>query len=326
MTETIPTAADYDAALHGVALAEEHNAGRILMRGRDRAALLHRLSTNDILRLQPGHGTRTVLTTPIGRIIDLLTVYALDDALLLVTGPEQGGPVWAHLKKNIFFQDQVTLEAAGRAYGQLALYGPAAAHTLARLGAPDLSTLPLHQHRTVTLAGATVIVSARLPIGGPSFTLLVPAAQVEAVHAALAQQGTALLDTATFDVLRVEAGYPATGHELSTEYIPLETGLADAVSFTKGCYVGQEIIARMESRGRLAKRLMGLRLSAPTAATAKLDVAGQEAGDLTSAVISPRYGPIALAYVRSAHAAPGTVVGIAGSGARGTVVELPFSE
>lgn len=71
---------------------------------------------------------------------------------------------------------------------------------------------------------------------------------------------------------------------------------------------------------------MGLRLSAPTAATAKLDVAGQEAGDLTSVVISPRYGPIALAYVRSAHAAPGTVVGIAGSGARGTVVELPFSE
>src|SRR6266498_2593468 len=87
----------YGAALEAAALHEEASAGRIFMRGRDRAALLHRLSTNDIERLRPGQGTRTVLTTPIGRIIDLLTVHALDDGLLLVTGPGQGGPVWSHL-------------------------------------------------------------------------------------------------------------------------------------------------------------------------------------------------------------------------------------
>jgi aminomethyltransferase len=132
------------------------------------------------------------------------------------------------------------------------------------------------------------------------------------------------LDEASFDILRVERGYGAFGRELSQEYIPLETGLLDAVSFTKGCYVGQEIIARMESRNRLAKQLRGLRLSRPAAAPGKLDVDGKEAGDLTSAVVSPRFGPIALAYVRSAHAAPGGVVGIAGSDARGEVVELPF--
>ena len=90
MTETIPTAADYDAALHGVALAEEHNAGRILMRGRDRAALLHRLSTNDILRLQPGHGTRTVLTTPtnggMDRTIDVRSLVAGHYTVILRSG------------------------------------------------------------------------------------------------------------------------------------------------------------------------------------------------------------------------------------------------
>jgi aminomethyltransferase len=339
---TIDAPAPYRAALAGAALHDEGPAARIFMRGRDRAALLHRLSTNDIERLRPGQGARTVLTTPIGRIIDLLTVHALDDALLIVGGPGLGGPVWAHLKKNIFFQDQVTLEAAGRTHGQLALYGPAAAGLLAGLAGTDLPELPIHHTATVELAGEPVLIAARPPIGGPSFTLYPPAERLEAVRAALLAAGAAALDDATLDILRVEQGYAATGRELGQEYIPLETGLLDAVSFTKGCYVGQEIIARMESRGRLAKILRGLRLSADEGQTTKdeelssfvlrpsslvfptkLEVEGKEAGDLTSAVVSPRFGPIALAYVRSAHAEPGTLVGI-GGGQSAEVVELPF--
>lgn len=219
MTQIFSTSTAYDAALHGAALAEEHSAGRILMRGRDRAALLHRLSTNDIQRLRPGQGARTVLTTPIGRIIDLLTIHALDDALLVATGPGQGGAVWAHLKKNIFFQDQVTLEAAGRAYGQLALYGLQAAALLEQLGGADMSALPLFHQRTLTLAGAPVIVASRQPIGGPSLTLYVPSAQLDDVGAALETAGAATLDPAALDVLRVEAGLPATGRELSTAQV-----------------------------------------------------------------------------------------------------------
>jgi len=326
-TTNIDAPPAYRAALEGAALYDASSAGRIFMRGRDRAALLHRLSTNDIERLRPGQGARTVLTTPIGRIIDLLTVHALDDALLLVAGPDQGGPVWSHLKKNIFFNDQATLEAAGRSHGQLALYGPAAARVLAALSGADLGELPLHHTTTIELAGGPVLVAARPFIGGPSFTLYPPAERLGALRAALATAGAMPLDDATHDILRVEQGYPATGRELSQEYIPLETGLLDAVSFTKGCYVGQEIIARMESRGRLAKRLMGLRFPAGdtrAAAPAKLSVDGKEAGDLTSAVLSPRFGPIALAYVRTAYAEPGVAVGIAGTEARGEVVELPF--
>ena len=325
MTQTIDIASDaYHAALEGAALHDEASAGRIFLRGRDRAALLHRLSTNDIERLRPGQGARTVLTTPIGRIIDLLTAHALDDALLLVTGPGQGGLVWSHLKKNIFFNDQATLESAGRSHGQLALYGPSAAVLLSELSGMARGELPLDHTTTVELAGGPVLVAARLPIGGPSFTLYPPAERLEAVRGVLSTAGAMLLDDATLDVLRIEQGYGATGHELGQEYIPLETGLLDAVSFTKGCYVGQEIIARMESRGRLAKQLRGLRLSAPAAAPAKLEVGGKEAGDLTSVALSPRFGPIALAYVRTAHAEPGTAVGITGSDARGEVVEPPF--
>jgi folate-binding protein YgfZ len=345
MTQTLDIAPPaYRAALEGAAFADEAARGRIFMRGPDRAALLQRLSTADIERLQPGQGIRTVLTTPIGRIIDLLSVHALPDALLLATSPGQGGAVWSHLKKNIFFQDQATLEAAGRSHGQLALYGPAAAALLDNLAGATLSDLRPHHTRTLAVAGAELLVAARDPIGGPSYSLYVPADQLETVRGALVAAGAATLDDDALEILRVEQGYGAPGRELSQEYIPLETGLLDAISFTKGCYVGQEIIARMESRGRLAKMLRGLKLStkderpmtndpetdslvrglSSSAFPIKLEVNGKEAGDLTSVVISPRFGPIALAYVRSAHAEPGTRVGIAGMDLHGEVVELPF--
>jgi aminomethyltransferase len=345
MAEVLDTTTPgYHAALSGAAFADEGSAGRVFMRGKDRAALLQRLSSNDIARLSPGQGARTVLTTPIGRIIDVLTVHVLEDALLIVSSPGQGGPVWAHLKKNIFFNDQVALEAAGRSHGQLALYGSTAAELLEHASGADLSQLRPHHTATIELAGAQMLTARRQPIGGASFTLYPPAEQLAAVRDALVAFGAVQLDADTLDVLRVEQGYGAFGRELSQEYIPLETGLLDAVSFTKGCYVGQEIIARMESRGRLAKVLRGLKLTtndegrttndgevAPLVfghssfvTPMKLEVDGKEAGDLTSVVVSPRFGPIGLAYVRSAHATPGVSVGIAGTQLCGEVVELPF--
>ena len=313
----------YASALERAVIADERTAGRIFMRGRDRAALLHRLSTNDIERLKPGEGTLTVLTTPIGRIIDLLTVHALNDALLIVTSPDQGPPVFGHLRRNIFFNDQVTLDAAGRTHAQLALYGPQAARLIAELTGAAID-LPLHGITTTVIAGVRLLIARRKPIGGDSFTLYIPSDGYDAVYAALLTSATPI-DSDTLDVLRIEQGYGAFGRELSQEYIPLETGLLDAVSFSKGCYVGQEIIARMESRGRLAKRLCGLQLNQPVTPPAKLVCDGRDAGDLTSAAVSPRFGPIALAYVRTAYAEPGTVVGVEGTGVTGTVVELPFA-
>jgi aminomethyltransferase len=330
MTDSLATAStDYQAALKGAALYDESSAGRIFMRGRDRADLLHRLSSGDILRLRTGQGTRSVLTTPIGRIVDLLTVHALEDALLIGTSPGQGSTVFGHLKKNIFFNDQVTLEPAGRSYGQLALFGPAARELLGQVAGAALGDLPPHQVAPIELVGAQALVASRLPLGGPSYTLYIPAGELEAVREVLLAAGAVPLGAESFDTLRVERGYAAFGRELSQEYIPLETGLLDAVSFTKGCYVGQEIIARMESRNRLAKQLRGLKVTSQSPISdlqlpAKLDVGGKEAGDLTSVVVSPRFGPIALAYVRSAHAEPGSIVGIAGTSLAGEVVELPF--
>lgn len=320
------------AVLAGAYLRAEPDAGRILMRGRDRAALLHRLTTNDIERLRPGQGLASVLTSPIGRIIDVLFVYALDDMLLIVTSQGQGPAVFSHLRKNIFFNDQVTLEAAGRSYAQYALYGSQAATLLEQLSGCALHDLQLHHTRTFPIADGMVILARRPDMGGLSYTLYVPVAQAEALEGMLATAGFAPLDDTSYELARIEQGLPIYGHELSLDYIPLETGLWDAISFTKGCYVGQEIIARMESRNRLAKQLRGLRLSAMVNAPATLyaeqqhatQATAKDAGMITSAVLSPHYGPIALAYVRSAHVACGTQLFVAGSDVVAEVVDLPF--
>jgi aminomethyltransferase len=345
-------AAEYEAVRNDVALFDASAAGRFWMRDRDRAALLHRLSTNNIEALQPGQGCQTVLTNHNGRIIDLLTVHRIDEQLLITTSPQQRDAVFNLVRKNIFFNDKVKLEAASDKLGQFHLYGPRSAALLHTISGASVDDLPLHDIRVAEFNGMFLWIARIKPLGSDasptpdaaqsgarvatSFALYVPVETLAEVWDALCAAGAQPLGAAAYDILRVEAGQGAFGRELSLEYIPLETGLWDAISFTKGCYVGQEIIARMESRNRLAKQLRGLKLTVAEEAAdeqslaelqlpAKLDVEGKESGDLTSVVHSPRFGPIALAYVRTAHAAPGTIVGIAGSTMIGEVVELPFA-
>lgn len=316
--------AEYAATQSGAALMALTHAGRVWMTDRDRAALLHRLSTNEIEQLQPGQGTQTVVTNHNGRIIDLLTVHAFPERLLLVTSPFQGPALLTLLRRNIFFNDKVKLEDASASLGQLALYGPQSRPLLQGLAGSDLGDLALYQTTELAINGVTTTVARIKPIGGAGFVLYAPAEQMGDLWAALIGGGAQPLGQTAYDIARVEAGYPAYGRELSLDYIPLETGLWDAVSFKKGCYVGQEIIARMESRNRIAKLLRGLHLSGPVETPTKLVAGGKEAGDLTSVVHSPRYGWIGLAYVRSAHAAGGTQVGFANSDVSGEVIELPF--
>lgn len=320
------SAAEYDAALTGAAVLDTSAHGRIWMSDKDRASLLHRLSTNAIEQLQPGQGTRTVLTNHNGRIIDLLTVHALPEQLLLVTSPQQRSAVFQLLKGNIFFRDKVKLAAAHDSTGQFALYGPASADLLSRLIDAPVADLALHAVVAARIAAVAVWVARALPLAGEGFTLYVPVEGLAAVWTALLQAGVRPLGQNAYNILRVEAGYAAYGHELSLEYIPLETGLWDAVSFSKGCYVGQEIIARMESRNRMARQLRGLRLTGMVDTPRKLHVGGKEAGTLTSAVHSPRFGSIGLAYVRTAYLESGDSIGLADTDITGELVQLPFAE
>ncbi|MCG8350117.1 MAG: glycine cleavage system protein T [Chloroflexales bacterium] len=343
---------EYETVRNGAALFDASAVGRFWIHDRDRATLLHRLSTNNIEVLQTGQGCQTVLTNHNGRIIDLLTVHRIDEQLLITTSPQQRDAVFNLVRKNIFFNDKVKLKPASDKLGQFHLYGPQSAALLHTVSGASVDDLPLHHICAAEINGMSLWIARIKPLNSDvasapgaaqsgagaaiSFALYVPVETLAEVWDALCAAGAQPLGAAAYDILRVEAGQGVFGRELSLEYIPLETGLWDAISFTKGCYVGQEIIARMESRNRLAKQLRGLklRLEHNTADESsitelqlpvKLDVGGKEAGDLTSIVQSPHFGPIALAYVRTAHAAPGAVVGVASSNMTGEVVELPFA-
>ncbi len=320
----IPTANPhiYHAALEAVVRVDDSSSGRVRLAGLDRAALLQRLTTNDVVRLKPGEGTRTVLVNHHARILDVLTVYALPEHLLVVTQPGSSGQLGRFLQGKIFFNDKVTVEDVSSGTLQLQLYGKEVPALINELTSLDVQSWPVHHIQAATIGNAQVWIARTLPLGGSGFVVFAQNEARESVEGAFAT--VPLLDPPTFEVLRIEHGYGAPRREHSTEYIPLETGLADAVSFTKGCYVGQEIIARMESRNRLAKRLIGLRLERAVEPGGKLMHENKAVGDLTSTAISPRFGPIGLGYVRTAMAVPGTAVE-AGAGVTAQVVELPFT-
>jgi aminomethyltransferase len=312
---------DYAALQKGVVCYDASSNGRLRLTEADRAELLHRLSTNDIRKLSSGDGTRTVLVNHNARIIDLLTVYALPEHLLVVTSPAQRAAVLNLFRKNIFFRDRVVVEDISAETVEYHLYGAQAAEFVSEISSLDPADWPLHHIQAITLSDAQAWLARIHPLGRYGFAILGRTEDREAIEAVISS--AVPLEDATYEIARVEHGYPAFGRELSLEYIPLETRLMDAISFNKGCYVGQEIIARMESRHRLAKQLMGLRLTRMVEPGGKLQLDGKEVGDLTSVVDSLRCGPIGLAYVRMAAAEPGTVVQVA-DGVDAEVVELPF--
>jgi aminomethyltransferase len=315
--------AAYDATYTDVVRHGNASISRVWLEGADRAALLQRLTTNDVVRLQPGDGVRTVLVNSIARILDVLTVYALPDALLVTTGVGQGATLARFLQSKIFFGDKVRVHDRTDVLAHVALYGPHAAALVEQATGVVIADWPLHHVAEAHINSVPVHVVRMLPLGGEGVGIIVEPDHLPTIETAFA--GAVPLDDATLDVLRIEAGYGAPRHEWSTDYIPLEANLGDAISFAKGCYTGQEIIARMDSRNRLAKRLMGLRFAHDVAPGSALLGDGKDAGVVTSTAHSPRYGAIGLGYVRTAFATAGITLQFADGGSA-QVVELPFAE
>ena len=313
-------AAEFVAAHQAAVVIRRGHEGRLRATGRDRLDLLHRMSTNDVNSLQPGQARETVLTTAIARIVDLLWVLNRGETVLCLTGPGRATAVRRWLAGYIFYNDQVKFEDASAQLGQLGLFGPRAA-VVAEALVPGAAALAENQF---VEAGEVLALRGR-PLAGGGYTLIAPAADLESLWDRALQAGAAPAGETAYQWLRLEAGVPAAGHELTADYIPLEANLWPAVSFTKGCYIGQEIIARMESRGKLARRLSGLRLAAPVAVgdTVRTSPAGPLAGAITSAAELPGYGPLALAFLKTAQADPGTRVLV--GAVEGEVVALPFS-
>lgn len=322
-TSSIQRLSGYEAALEGAAFLLRSDASYLRVGGEDRVDYLHRQTTNDVRLLGPERAVLTILTSPNARIYDVLLLLHEPEAIGVVCLPGHGPATAAYFQSRIFFMDKVAVDDLSGEWAQFDLEGPAAESVLREVGLSEAPTLD--GVAAFDLNGQTVRVVGREGLAGTGYCLLAPAASSEAVTAALTEAGASALSLDSYDVLRVEAGLPGPG-ELTEDYTPLETGLARAISDTKGCYTGQEVLARQLTYDKVTRSLAGLRLDAPVAVGAQVMAGDKSAGSVTSAVESPRYGPIALAVLKRDHTEAGTALTIAGEGGEvgAQVAALPF--
>ncbi len=327
---------EYLSAKGTVAVMDRSNHGRLRVSGAKRFDLLHRLTTNDLRNLQAGQGAETALLSERGRLIDHLRLYAREDFYWLVTSPGNQRRVKQQVER-LRFRDDVTLLDATPATAMIALFGPQSAHLLEGLAhAQHMGDLPPHHARELTVDGVAFLAARTADVGGSGFNLIVEAGRAGALWASLLQRGGSYgvspLGEEAYEMLRIERGVPRFGRELTEEYNALEAGLGAAISWTKGCYVGQEVIARLDSRHKVSKWLVGLWLEPgplPEAGSPvePADRPGLEVGRLTS--VAPSLDlrrVVGLAYVRNEHAAPGTRLVVASPEDRvaAEVADLPF--
>lgn len=296
-----PQAEYAHAAQHAILLDRSHE-GRLQLQGKDRLEFMHRISTNDLLSMPPNTLCGTVFTQANARLIDRVTVLNHPEYALLLTEPGRGAAMRNFLQSKIFFNDDAQLADIGAHSAHFLLVGEQAPAIVARWGV-TLGEQPLQMSAT-QIEGQAVIIARLKPLVYPTYAVIVLTQDAAgAVWQALtSQEGVMPAGSLAYNMLRIEAGKPAFSRELSNEHLPLEIGLWDEVSFSKGCYTGQEIIARMESRNQLARVLVHVVLSAPLVAPVPLLVDGKEVGTLTSAVTLPSGANIGLAVVKVSYA------------------------
>lgn len=333
--ETELSLAAYQAATSDVALRDRSPQGRIEVTGEDRRSWLQGLLSNDIAALTPGAGCYATYLTPQGRMISDMRVLELGSALLLDVPSELAGPLVQQFDQLIFAEDARVADVTARDR-RLAVYGPSAARTIAQALAVEpseglaeqLSALPPNGNLTYGTPLGDVLIARSRELGINGFDLYVASDLGQALLDRFLELGAVALDENVWNVLRIEHAVPLFGQELDTDTLPLEAGIEDeAISFTKGCYVGQEIIIRVMHRGhgRVARRLVGLVVTGetkekpeslkpsdqlPIRAGDSLVRQERKVGRVTSAAWSPRSGrTIAMGYVYRDDAEIGTELG-----------------
>ncbi len=290
--------------------------GRFVVSGKDAATLLHHLTTNDIKSLKVGQNCEAALISSKARMLDLLTVLRRENDFLVVTSPNRRAMFASHLRGFVLYRQDVTVEDVTESGALFGLFGSNRNRVL------DVQLLPA-ETRKVTQNGDDfwVVQTSRLPLDG----VLVGGDSRENLAKYVEESGAPFCDNETYNVLRIESGVPATGLELTEDVNPWEAGLSGAISLSKGCYNGQEIVARLNTYQKVKRSLRGLKLSGEETLSTKLKHDGKDAGFISSRVVSPRFGDIALAFVRGDWAENGTVLQLEDSNQTATVCDLPFA-
>lgn len=313
---------EYETALNTAILLDRSHEGRIIITGDNRFEVVNRMSTNQVVNMPLHAGQPTIFTNANARILYRVIAYNRPEGLLIITEPGQGEAVANYLQRNIFYGDNAKVINLQQQTNQFAIHGSLSDAVMQDLH-PDLASLqPLHstevQHEI-----ATFTALRRKSIVGSHWVIVCQQRHAEEVHKLLIQVGQAHglkpAGSLTYNTLRIRSGRPA-GRELSADYIPLEVGLWDEVSFSKGCYTGQEIIARMESRQKLAKTLVKLKLTNFVESPATLFSDGKKVGILTSSVKAPNGDIFAIGVIKTGAAQPDTELTVGDNHIQATVI------
>jgi len=288
--------------------------------GKDRAAYLQGLLTNDIQALTAGTGCYSAWLTPQGRMLTDLHVFESGDMILLDVPVDRVQPTLQRLDQCLFTED-VQLADLSETLRALWVHGPAAALVLERVitGVVGLDSWSEYRNARAAFDASPVVVARVSQLGVPGFCVYVEPAREDNLRRGLEASGAVAADQTLIDAARIEAGYPVFGVDMTDDTIPLEAGIEErAISFTKGCYVGQEVVIRVLHRGhgRVARKLVALRLDEEVPRGAKIFSGDREIGTVTSAACSPRLGSVALGYVHRDFVEPETGVEVEGAGGR----------
>lgn len=310
--------AEYVALTDGCGLLDRSERGKLAVTGGEASSFLQGQVSNDVEGLEPGRGCYAAFLTHKGKMLGDLRILDAGDELLLDCERSALQELFNLLRRTTLGRD-AELHKRTLQRGLLSLIGPGAravtAADAASLGDSE------HDHVAATVGGIEVRLIATDENG---VDVLCDSADTERAAAALREAGAVPVSEAAAEVIRVERGRPRYGAELDDTVIPQEAGLNErAVSFTKGCYLGQETVARLHYRGKPNRQLRGLRLSAPAARGDELRLGEKVVGRLATVTESPVHGPIALALVRR-EAGPGDVLAVGSSGGSARVGELPF--
>jgi tRNA-modifying protein YgfZ len=318
-----------EAARTGAAIYDSSTWGKILVSDRDRLRFLHNQSTADFEKRQPGALCDTVFVTSTARTLDLATGVILDDEVLLIVSPNRREFLFNWLDKYIFFADRVTLKDITNSVASFTLMGAQSAEILAQWGGLKLSDLPQSGHKTYHIDGIEVRIAIGTELGLPGYRLIImggasPAenrSQSATLQQSLTNLGAMILGEDAWECLRVAQGRPKPDAELTEDYNPLEVGLWQTISFSKGCYIGQETIARLNTYKGVKQYLWGIKLAGAVAVGTVITLDGEKVGVLTSYSEIDGEG-LGLGYVRSKAGGVGLRVMV--GDIEGEITSIPF--
>jgi folate-binding protein YgfZ len=290
----------YQALREHAAWLDLSGRGKIRATGEDRARLLHAMTTQQVEQMKPGEGAYAFFLNVQGRILGDVNLFCLEECFLLDTEPETRQKLFEHLDRYII-ADDVTLEDLTEHMATIAVEGPQAASVLEKLGAP----IPEAPYQT--RAWGDRIIARVNSTGSEGFFVFLPASGKRELAGQLA--GVPEASAAEARLVRIEHGRPRYGEEITERYLVQETGQTHAVNFTKGCYLGQEIVERVRSRAQIHRVLRRLEIDGfePPAAGTKLTSGGADAAEIVSSAFSPALAKVvAMAYVRVQFEEPGS--------------------